>query len=953
MSDYIFSRDEFIGEKLANEFMSEKLNDELYLAHYGTKRHSGRYPYGSGENPYQHEPWYKFMLEVEAKKDELGPDASATAIAHALGMSTTEYRAKLSNASNRERAAQRAEAIRLYEKGMSKSAIGREMGLNESTIRSLLDDSIAERKSRTQVVSDILKDQIENKSPYIDIGKGVEIQLGVSQERLKAAVALLEEEGYKQYSFHVEQATNPGKYTEIKVLCKPGTTYAELRKNQDQIRSPMGTWVENDGRTVRDIRTPVSISSDRISICYAEDGGKLKDGVIEIRPGVKDLTLGENAYAQVRIAVDGTHYIKGMAVYNDDLPPGVDIRFNTNKTSDVPKMEVLKPMKTDKETGEIDWDNPFGSTLRRQIDYIDSDGEEKLSAVNIVNDDESWGSWSKNLASQFLSKQPEKLARQQLDLVYKQKVDEFSDIMAVTQPEVRKKLLESFAEDCDADAVALKAAKFPGQETKVILPVNSLADGECYCPTLPNGEEVVLVRYPHAGPFESPRLRNNTNNPEAKSSLGNASYAIGINSNVADQLSGADFDGDTVVVIPTRGQNIRTKPKLDGLKDFDPQIAYKAYDGMPPSDAEHGFHKQIEMGKVSNLITDMTIQGASDDELARAVRHSMVVIDAEKHNLDWRTSYEDNGIAELKQKYQGGKNRGASTLISKASSEVRDDERKVFNYKEATVDPETGKLTNGIDPETGEKIYGYTHATYEKVKKVKDPETGEIDYIPTGKIYKKTTTTTQMEMAKDAYELSSGTVIESVYADHANKLKSLANEARKAWIVTPDTKVNKSAKEAYKNEVASLTEKLALAEANAPNERLAQLAANKIIAEKKRANPDMDKEEIKKLSSQVLASCRRRAGTTSRKDREIEITDREWEAIQAGAVSHDKLERILKQANLEELQKRATPRTTTGLSPAKIDRARALLNSGHTWADVAEILDVPVSTLRYEVSKKE
>ena len=51
------------------------------------------------------------------------------------------------------------------------------------------------------------------------------------------------------------------------------------------------------------------------------------------------------------------------------------------------------------------------------------------------------------------------------------------------------------------------------------------------------------------------------------------------------------------------------------------------------------------MGKISNLITDMTLLGASEDKLARAVRHSMVVIDDEKHHLDYKQSEKDNNIA--------------------------------------------------------------------------------------------------------------------------------------------------------------------------------------------------------------------------------------------------------------------------------------------------------------------
>lgn len=68
----------------------------------------------------------------------------------------------------------------------------------------------------------------------------------------------------------------------------------------------------------------------------APDGhtGVEKDGTVEIRRGVKDLDLGESHYAQVRILVDNDKYIKGMAFYSDDLPDGVDVVFNTNKTPD-------------------------------------------------------------------------------------------------------------------------------------------------------------------------------------------------------------------------------------------------------------------------------------------------------------------------------------------------------------------------------------------------------------------------------------------------------------------------------------------------------------------------------------------------------------------------------------------------------------------------------------------
>ena len=66
--------------------------------------------------------------------------------------------------------------------------------------------------------------------------------------------------------------------------------------------------------------------------------------MIYVRPGVKDLRIGDKRYGQVRIMVDGTHYLKGMAVYKDDLPPGKDIVFNTNKHNTGRKKDAMKEL---------------------------------------------------------------------------------------------------------------------------------------------------------------------------------------------------------------------------------------------------------------------------------------------------------------------------------------------------------------------------------------------------------------------------------------------------------------------------------------------------------------------------------------------------------------------------------------------------------------------------------
>ena len=875
---------------------------ELY--HYGTPRHSGRYPWGSGDNPYQHGA-ASFLGQYNDLKSK---GLSESEIAKAMGMNTTQLRNRRAIARSEKKKEDIYMAYRLKEKGLSNVEIGKRMGINESSVRALLDPTASVKNDAIQNTADILKKQIE-KNEYIDVGVGTERYLGVSRTKLKNSLAMLEDEGYKIQYVPIEQL-GTGKKTNVMVLTGPDVDYSTLYKNKDKISMVQDVYSEDNGHTWLNIEPPKNINSNRVQIRYAEDGGKDKDGVIELRRNVDDLDMGNSKYAQVRIAVDGTHYLKGMAMYSDNMPDGVDIIFNTNKHKDVPKMKVLKEQSGDP-------DNPFGATISRQS-----------GALNIVNEEGDWGKWSKSLASQMLSKQPISLAKQQLTLGYNIKKDEFDEILSLTNPTIRKKLLESFADDCDASAVHLKAAAMPRQASHVILPFPNMKENEIYAPNYRDGETVVLIRYPHGGKFEIPELKVNNKNPDAKKLIYNAKDAVGINSKVAERLSGADFDGDTVLVIPNNKGQIKTSPSLKGLKNFDPQEAYKAYDGMPKVSKSTGFHKQTEMGKVSNLITDMTIKGATDDEIARAVRHSMVVIDAEKHNLNWRQSYIDNDIPALTKKYQqkpNGKSGGASTLISKAKSEERVPYREEGEWY---TDKETGKTTRRyIDPKTGEKLYNYTGETYT---------------TKTGKTVAKTTKSTKMYEAKDAYSLSSGQPIENVYADYANKMKSLGNQARKEYLNTPPLKYSPSAKETYKKEVDSLNSKLNVALKNAPLERQAQIRANSIVAAKKRDNPDMEYDEVKKIKGQALAESRVRTGAAKER---INITPKEWEAIQAGAISNSKLITILDNTDLDVVKSYATPRQSKAMSQSKIQRAKSLYNNGYSTSDIADILGVSTSTI--------
>ena len=893
------------------------------LAHYGTPRHSGRYPWGSGKNPQRN----KIFLQ---RADELKKQGlSDKEIADAFDMSTGQYRAMRSLASNAKKKEDIRKVLTLKDKGYSNTAISKELGIPESTVRNYLNPTFQARRDKASLLADELKKQVEERK-YLDVGKGVEIQLGVSEEQMKAAIELLKQEGYSYHRFPVSQAADPTQKTNVVVLTKDDVSQSEVMKNRDKISSPEGIKFEDYGEVVKELQRPQSISSDRIQIRYAEDGGKDKDGVIELREGVSDLNIGASRYAQVRIAVDNTHYLKGMAIYNDgsEMPDGVDIIFNTNKSKDKSKMEVLKEMKTDKD-GNIDLENPFGASIKDQ-----------RGALNIVNEDEDWEKWDKNLSSQFLSKQPYTLAKKQLDQTYQEKKEEFDEICSLTNPVVKRQLLESFADDCDSAAVHLKAAALPRQAAHVILPVSTLKDNEIYAPNYENGEEVALVRYPHGSIAEIPRLTVNNKNLEGKEILGNAKTAVGINSHVAQQLSGADFDGDTVTVIPLKNQKLKTSADvklsspLKELKNFDPSEKYPAYDGMPKVGPSTGFHKQQEMGKVSNLITDMTIRGANDEEIARAIRHSMVVIDAEKHNLDWRASAVDNGIAELKAKYQGGANRGASTLISKASSETHPLEKvEVRGLNQMTPDEQARYLEGKV--------------VYRDTGRMKENKSGVYELVRTK--------STKMADTDDARELSSGTVIEEIYANHANRLKALANDARKEQrFNTGRLQQNPSAKESYAEERNSLKAKLNVAKKNAPLERQAQLIASVKSSARIRANPNLDKDDKKKIRSQEINRARQIVGTRSRNPSRpdsisIKITDREWNAIQAGAISDSMLSEILRYTNLDDIKQRATPRVSRGIPSSTLSRARSLLNRGYTQAEVAKDLGISVSVLSKEL----
>lgn len=1025
--DLEHSDDEFtVADEILSYFgWSDRLKEDE-LVHYGIPRRSGRYPYGSGKERYQHSSDFLARID-ELKKakftytDENGKTWTGdNAIAKSMGLTSTEYRRQVSWAGYERRLLQVERAKSLQADGLGATAIGKEMGLPESTVRSLLNPKSEDRMHQAMQTVDFLRKQVDDKE-MIDVTSGVETSLHISKERLNLALDYLEKaEGYPVYTGGIPQINAKGQQTIQKVLCKPGTQHKEIYE-YDRVKTIDDYESQDMGETFHKKFTyPSSLDSKRLMVRYADDVGAdgakgiEKDGIIELRRGVEDLSLGDSRYSQVRILVDGTHYLKGMAVYSDNMPDGVDVVFNTNKSKDTPALgpksnTVLKPIKTE------DPDNPFGSSIKDaakggQYWYTDKKtGKEKLGLINKRADEGDWDDWADALPSQFLGKQSRTLAKKQLDLAKKDKLAEYDEYMSITNPTIKKHMLEKFADSCDAAAVHLKAAALPGQKYHVIIPINTLKDNEVYAPGYESGTKLALVRYPHGGTFEIPILTVNNKNPLGNKIVGKTSIdAVGINHRIAEQLSGADFDGDTVMCIPTHDRSgkvkITNKPPLKDLEGFDPKVEYGGKPAIGPDGKEHYYRNgkeyplmkntQRQMGEVSNLITDMTLGGATDKELARAVKHSMVVIDAEKHKLDYKASEIENNISALKKKYQiqvdaDGNERqgGASTILSRSKGQYSVDKRqgsyhinvpgskfydpsrpdgaKIWKtaddlyYVDRKRDKKTGLIS--IRTADGKKIEydprdKRAYDKYNPIEK-KDPVTGEVTYTnKAGDITYRTKTksqqSTKMAETDDANTLVSKYKhpMELIYADYANSMKALANQARMSMVNTGKIEYSSTAKATYKNEVKSLMDKLDNSDLNKIKERQAQRKANAEIERKKKDYFDETGEELKgeslrKTSQQALNKYRQEVGSISRRDRNITITDKEWEAIQAGAISENTLKRILNATDIDNLRERATPKSYNSLSNAQVNRAKAMASSNYSIEQIAKKLGVSTSTV--------
>lgn len=952
------------------------LENDLYLEHYGMPRRSGRYPWGSGENPYQHEDWYdaadKWLKRVEDYQKQGLTNAQ---IAEKMGCSTTELISWKSVAVHQRQSIQISEAKKMKAEGKNNSEIARSLGVSEGTVRNWFKNNTVEvNASKGMNTAKFLEKQIDEKG-IIDIGKGVERSIGVSEATMDQAIAIMKGDGYSVETIGIPQVTNQGKQINRTLAGKfdPSLTdkqvMHEMYKARDagEISSVIEYTSEDGGTTWKAPRKPVSVDSKRIDICYAEEGGIEKDGVIELRRDCPDLTLANNHYAQVRILVDDGYYLKGMAVYSDDLPEGIDIRFNTNKHLGTPMMEgkngVLKPIKKDP-------DNPFGAVIQAsgQPDYIDIlTGEKKQSVINMVHPEGDWAGYQKTVPSQFLSKQPHELIKRQLNYTYEEKLAEFNDIKSIQNNTIKEYYLEKFASQCDSDAVNLQASAFPRQAYQVILPIPSLKDDEVYAPNYKNGEKVALVRFPHGSTAEIPILTVNNDNEEANRVITkHAIDAVGINKTNADRLSGADFDGDDVLVIPTgKGSkiDIQNQKLFEGLAGFDAKEVYgtKAVekDGKTIYINKNGEPIKVmtpdgtqkQMGIVTNLITDMSVAGAPADKLARAIRHSQTVIDAEKHHLDWKQSEIDNDIDSLKREFQrhidadgNVKYGGAGTLLSRATGEARVGATRGNPYIN-----QKGKPWYDETLPEGALIPKYTGETRPKKGKKYIDENGKVRYeYDYDKQIPVTQKTTQMAATRDPYSLSTGTLVEEEYALYAKRMKDMANEARKEMVYLEKEKVSPTAAREYAPEVASLKAKLNNAIKQAPKEAYAQVLATAEINRQHEIDPSIKpwgKEDMKNRQ-RAIENARAAVGS-NRATRNFTITDREWEAIQARAISHSTLKDILKYTDPDVLRERATPPSNRrDLTNAQIARIKAMYgNKIYTISEIAEEMGVSTSTV--------
>ncbi|MBQ0118028.1 MAG: hypothetical protein KBS98_09000, partial [Flavobacterium sp.] len=215
---------------------------EAVLAHEGVGHleggNSGRFPWGSGENPYQHQPHALVTFDEKMKKAGLTERQIIDAWNgehvddKSLQFTTTEYRTALSVYKSRYKQQLQKSAKYLHDvEHRGPTEIARMLGLpNESSARSLLEEQHQANVNKADATAEILKKRLEETGGYLMVGKGVEHELGITKNKLDNALFILEQDGYPHYDRRIDQVTNKSGKTTIRLLCPPGTEYKDLYK---------------------------------------------------------------------------------------------------------------------------------------------------------------------------------------------------------------------------------------------------------------------------------------------------------------------------------------------------------------------------------------------------------------------------------------------------------------------------------------------------------------------------------------------------------------------------------------------------------------------------------------------------------------------------------------------------------------------------------------------------
>ena len=218
-------------------------------------------------------------------------------------------------------------------------------------------------------------------------------------------------------------------------------------------------------------------------------------------------------------------------------------------------------------------------------------------------------------------------------------------------------------------------------------------------------------------------------------------------------------------------------------------------------------------------------------------------------------------------------------------------ERKKQYIVESTGKALTNKEMDSLpkDPKTGKSIF----------PKGSWQETGDIKTYKTKKGY----THDPWELTSGGSKDNPGTSMEAIYAEYASGMKALANRARKESRTLEYPTVDKEAKKIYSAEISVLNDKIKEAEINRSLEREAVRIADEQMKIINADNPDMSYDDKQKKRAQCIQGARNRIGKESYT---LDITPKEWEAIQSHALSKTAVEKIIKYADIDKVKEYAS-----------------------------------------------